>query len=120
MTGSELLLPDRMTVRGAGDALAARLGIANGAQREGDRVYYDTFDGLLHGAGLSLLHAEGRLSVIERDTGLVRATHPIVTPARPLFASEPQPHCEFNRENPSLQGSRPLIWCEWLLFELRG
>ena len=31
-----------------------------------------------------------------------------------------QPHCEFNRENPSLQATRPLIWCEWLLYELRG
>jgi CHAD domain-containing protein len=91
VSGSELLLPDRMTVRGAGEALAARLGIANGAQREGDRAYYDTFDGLLYGAGLSLLHADGRLSLIERDTGVVRATLPRPAPGGPLFASELPP-----------------------------
>lgn len=91
MTASELLLPDRMTMRGAGDALAGRLGIANGTQRDGERAYYDTFDGLLHAAGHSLVHADGTLSLVELDSGVVRASLPTVAPAEPLFAAELAP-----------------------------
>ena len=91
MTGSELLLPDRMTLRGAGDALAGRLGIADGIQREGERAYYDTFDGLLHAAGLSLVHADGALSLVELDSGVVRASLPTAAPTEPLFAAELPP-----------------------------
>jgi CHAD domain-containing protein len=40
---------------------------------------------------LSLVQADGRLSLIERDTGLVRATLPMPAPARPLFAFELPP-----------------------------
>jgi len=91
MTASELLLPDRMTLRGAGDALAGRLEIADGMQREGERAYYDTFDGLLHADGLSLVHAEGTLSLVELDSGVVRASLPTAPPSEPLFASELPP-----------------------------
>jgi CHAD domain-containing protein len=88
VTGSELLLPDRMTLRGAGDALAGRLDIADGMQREGERAYYDTFDGLLHAAGLSLVHAEGTLSLVELESGVVRASLPTAAPSEPVFAAE--------------------------------
>jgi CHAD domain-containing protein len=91
VNGAELLLPNHMTVRGAGEALAARLPIEDGARCERDRTYYDTFDGLLHGAGLSLMYEEGRLSVVERDTGLVRAGAPMAAPAKPLFVRELPP-----------------------------
>ena len=56
MSGSELLLPDEMTLRGAGEALAARLPIEDGVHVERDRTYYETFEGLLRGAGLDLEH----------------------------------------------------------------
>jgi CHAD domain-containing protein len=77
-----------MTVRGAGEALAAALLVQDGVVCEHDRTYYDTFDGLLHAAGLSLVHEDGRLSVVERDTGLVRAGAPMPTPTRPVFARD--------------------------------
>jgi CHAD domain-containing protein len=90
--GVELLLPDRMTMRGAGDALAGRLGIRDGTQREGDRAYYDTFDGLLHDAGLSLVHADGALSLVALDTGIASATLAMPKPpAKPLFAADLPP-----------------------------
>ena len=57
--GSELLLPDEMTLRGAGEALAARLEVEDGVAYERDRIYYDTFDGLLREAGLTLTHVDG-------------------------------------------------------------
>ena len=87
MTGSELLLPDRMTLRGAGDALAAAMRVHDGLQGIHDRTYYDTFDGLLHAAGLSLIHADGALSLVEVESGVVRASLPASPPTEPLFAS---------------------------------
>jgi CHAD domain-containing protein len=88
---SELLLPDQMTVHGAEEALAARLGTENGSQREGERVYYDTFDGLLYGAGLSVVHSDGGLSLVERDSGLVRSSLSMPAPPDRLFAAELAP-----------------------------
>ncbi len=88
MTGSELLLPDEMTLRGAGEAIAARLPVEDGVHCERDRIYYDTFDGLLRGAGLTLVHVDGNLLVTEQDSGLIRASLPIAPPTKPLFARE--------------------------------
>ncbi len=91
MSASELVLPDRMTIQGAGDALEALLQIDDGVQRERDRIYYDTFDALLRAAGLSLLHEDGRLSLVERDSGQVRASLEVAAPTRPVFARELPP-----------------------------
>jgi len=91
MTASDLLLPDQMTVRGAGDAVAGALSIVDGAQGEHVRNYYDTFDGLLYHAGLSLVHEDGMLSLTERESGLVRASLVTPPPRIPLFATELEP-----------------------------
>jgi CHAD domain-containing protein len=91
LTTSELLLPDAMTLRGAGDALAAHLNVEDGIRYERDRSYYDTFDGLLRQAGLVLVHADGALSVIERESGRDRASLSMPAPAKPLFAAELPP-----------------------------
>jgi CHAD domain-containing protein len=91
MTGSDLLLPDQLTVRGAGAAVAGALPIQEGAHGEHVRNYYDTFDGLLHGAGLLLAHEDGTLSLIERETGNVRASLVTPPPSMPLFAAELEP-----------------------------
>jgi CHAD domain-containing protein len=88
---SELLLPDQVTLRGAGEVLAAALPIRDGARGEHDRAYFDTFDGLLHGAGLWLVHEDGRLSLVERETGLVRASVAMAAPAERLFAADLEP-----------------------------
>ncbi|HTP23509.1 MAG TPA: CHAD domain-containing protein [Solirubrobacteraceae bacterium] len=89
--GSELLLPDEMTLRGAGEALAARLDIEDGVQCDRDRIYYDTFDWLVRDAGLTLMHADGTLSVASQDSGVVVASLPIPAPTKPLFARELPP-----------------------------
>jgi CHAD domain-containing protein len=91
VTGSELLLPDEMSLRGAGEALAARLEIENGVSCERDRIYYDTFDGLLRDEGLTLMHAAGTLSVASQESGIVVASLPMQAPTRPLFARELPP-----------------------------
>jgi CHAD domain-containing protein len=91
VTGSELLLPDEMTLRGAGEALAARLQVEDGASCERDRIYYDTFDGLLRDAGLTLMHVDGALSLTSHESGIVVASLPVRAPTKPLFARELPP-----------------------------
>jgi CHAD domain-containing protein len=86
--GSELLLPDEMTLRGAGEALAARLPIEDGVRYERDRIYFDTFDGLLREAGMTLMHADGTLSVASQESGVLVASLPMRAPTKPLFARE--------------------------------
>jgi CHAD domain-containing protein len=88
VSAAELLLPDQMTVQGAGVALEGILRIDNGVERERERIYYDTFDGLLRAAGLTLLHEDGRLALVERESGQVRATLPAGPPNRPVFAGD--------------------------------
>ena len=88
MSGSELLLPDEMTLRGAGEAIAARMQIEDGVTCERDRIYYDTFDGLVRGAGLMLTYADGTLSLVSHDSGVLVASLPMRAPAKPLFARE--------------------------------
>jgi CHAD domain-containing protein len=88
VSGSDLLLPDQMTVRAAGEALAEVLVVRDGGHRERDRVYLDTFDGLVHGAGLSLVHEDGQLSLVERESGLVRVSLPMAAPERPVFPAD--------------------------------
>jgi CHAD domain-containing protein len=88
MTGSELLLPDEMTLRGAGEALAARLQVEDGVSYERDRIYYDTFDGLLRDAGLTLMHADGTLTAASQESGVVLASLPMRAPTKPVFAHE--------------------------------
>ena len=91
VSGTELLLPDEMTLRGAGEALAARLQIEDGVSCERERIYYDTFDGLLRDAGLTVMHVDGTLSVTSHDSGIVVASLPMPAPTKPLFARELPP-----------------------------
>jgi len=88
VSGLELLLPDEMTLRGAGEALAARLEVEDGVSCARDRIYYDTFDGLLRDAGLTVMHVDGVLSVASQDSGMVVASLPMSAPTTPLFARE--------------------------------
>ena len=91
MNGTELLLPDEMTLRGAGEAIASRLEVEDGLHFERDRRYYDTFDGLLREAGLTLTHVDGDLSLVAQASGVVRASLPMPAPTKPLFARELPP-----------------------------
>jgi CHAD domain-containing protein len=111
MSGSDLLLPEQMTLRGASEAVAGALQIQDGMQGEHVRNYYDTFDGLLRAAGLSLIHEDGMLSLIERDTGLVRLTLTTPPPRMPLFAGdlEAGPLRDSLRELTDIRALLPLV-----------
>jgi CHAD domain-containing protein len=82
------------------DAIAQHLPVDNGGSRETDRTYYDTFDALLREAGLAAAHERGELTLIDRDSGEVRARvaharYPKGSRAarapQPLFPSELEP-----------------------------
>jgi CHAD domain-containing protein len=111
VSGTDLLLPDQMTVRGAGEAVAGALPIQDGVQGEHLRNYYDTFDGLLHGAGLSLVHEDGMLSLIDRETGVVRASLQTAPPRLPLFAADLEPGAlrDVLRELTEVRALLPLV-----------
>ena len=73
MTVSDLLLPDQMTLRGAGEALAGALPIEDGAQGERPaQLLRHVRRPAARAAGLSLVHEDGELSLVEQETGLVR------------------------------------------------
>jgi CHAD domain-containing protein len=111
VSGSDLLLPEQMTVRGAGEAVAGALEVENGAQGEHLRNYYDTFDGLLYAAGFSLVHEDGMLSLIERETGLVQAALTTPPPSMPVFAGdlEPGPLRDALRDLTDVRALLPLV-----------
>jgi hypothetical protein len=56
MSGCEFLSTDGTTPGVVGDALGDGLQITDTGVGDSDRTYYDTFDGLLRGAGLSAAH----------------------------------------------------------------
>ena len=111
MTASDLLLPEHMTLRGAGEAVAGVLSIHDALHGEHVRNYYDTFDGLLHAAGLSLVHEDGTLSLVDRETGLVRASLQTPPPRMPVFAGdlEPGPLRDMLRELTDIRALLPLV-----------
>ena len=88
---ADYLLPDGMTAAAASRALAGALPVQAGPARVRARAYYDTFDGLLHAAGLSAVWEDGRLALVEADGDAVRARAAAAKPSKPLFAWDLQP-----------------------------
>ncbi len=85
---NDYLPPDGVSLASAGDTLATELELRNGTELETDRTFYDTFDGLLHARGLSLVYEHGRLALVGQDSGRERAVLASAEPTRPLFARE--------------------------------
>ena len=75
-TGTDLLLPGQMTPAAVLDALSTRLSLRDGAGAQRDLRFYDTFDGLLHAAGLAFVHESGRLALVSIDLGAEQAGMP--------------------------------------------
>ncbi len=64
----QLLLPEGLSASAVADTLAAELPIVSRRRTTIERVFWDTFDGRLHGAGLALVAAAGRLSLADART----------------------------------------------------
>ncbi len=87
----EYLPPDVVPLSSAADRLAQHLSLHDGVVGYSDRTYFDTFDGLLHGAGLVAVHDRGRLSVVERASGREVAGASLALPTGPVLALEMTP-----------------------------
>jgi CHAD domain-containing protein len=74
------LLPDGVDLAGARAALKEHVELTAGRVRAGTSTFYDTFDGRLHGDGVTLRHAGGKLTLTDRSTGETLAT--AAAPAR--------------------------------------
>jgi CHAD domain-containing protein len=88
---SEFLPPDGQTLEAAGETLITRLNVRDGGTRATDRTFFDTFDGLLHEEGMSVVHDGARLTLVDRESGAVRAALPRALPTEPLLAHELPP-----------------------------
>ncbi|HUE27032.1 MAG TPA: CHAD domain-containing protein [Solirubrobacteraceae bacterium] len=88
---TDYLLPNGMTAAAARRALAERLPIRDGTTRVRARAYYDTFDGLLHAAGMTAVWEDGQLELVEAGSGWTRARAAVVKPTKPLFAADLEP-----------------------------
>jgi CHAD domain-containing protein len=87
--GSEYLLPDGLRLGAAREALAAQTGLLeDGSRSRVERVFYDTFDGRLHAAGLALVHADGRLLLMGIDSYGERASAPFEHARDRIFTAD--------------------------------
>ena len=91
MTGCEFLSTDGTTPGVVGEALGDHLQISDAGLRDSDRTYYDTFDSLLRAAGLSAVHEDGELVLLDRESGMARMRVRAAEPRQPLFARELEP-----------------------------
>jgi CHAD domain-containing protein len=89
VNGAQYLLPDGLRLGAAREALAAQIGLLeDGTRSRVERVFYDTFDGRLHAAGLALVQADGRLSLMGIDAYGERASAPFEQASERIFASD--------------------------------
>ena len=68
------LLPEGAQLSDARAQLKEHVAVTAGRIRAGTSTFYDTFDGRLHGGGVTLRHAGGRLTLTDRATGETLAT----------------------------------------------
>jgi CHAD domain-containing protein len=87
-TGTDLLLPADTTPVTALDAMSRRLSLGEGASAQHDRRYYDTFDGLLHAAGLAFVHESGRSALVSLADGAEQAALPAPEAPEKIVAAE--------------------------------
>jgi CHAD domain-containing protein len=63
--GIEYVLRDGVDLGAMGDALPPRFELAAEPGRSSQRAFYDTFDGRLHARGLTLVHGDRRLALMD-------------------------------------------------------
>ena len=91
---TELVLPEEMTVPEAEAKLASALSVMLSAPESAEQTFYDTFDGRLHAAGVTLRHQDGRLALLDVGAATDGAENAAVEiAARPerLMASDLEP-----------------------------
>jgi CHAD domain-containing protein len=87
----QLLLPEGADLNSARAMLKEHLDVRGGPVRAGTTTFYDTFDGRLHGDGLTLRHRDGALILSDRATGETLATAEAKADARIFDHTLPAP-----------------------------
>ena len=87
----QLLLPEGLSAAAVADTLAAELPIVSQKSHTVERTFWDTFDGRLHAAGLTLVAAAGRLALADAATYAEHAGEIHRRPAARLFAADLPP-----------------------------
>jgi len=72
----QLLLPEGLAASAVADTLAGEVPIVSSKAHRVERTFWDTFDGRLHGAGLALVEAGRRLSLVDASTFIEQAAEP--------------------------------------------
>jgi CHAD domain-containing protein len=86
---AQYFVPGHIEVAELTEALAPSLTLRADSRAAGERSFYDTFDGRLHRAGLSLVHEAGRLALLDdRSDERAGADQP-AAPERMLAADLP-------------------------------
>ena len=85
--GLQLLLPDGLSASAVADTLAGEVPIVTERSHAIERVFWDTFDGRVHGAGLVLAASGGRLTLSDAATSAERAGDTLKRGAVRLLAS---------------------------------
>jgi CHAD domain-containing protein len=88
---TDLLLPDSIALDEIVDALSDRLSLREGPGMQRDRRFYDSFDGLLYGDGLTLVHEGPRLALVAIEDGTDRARLPVPAPPERVVVAELDP-----------------------------
>ncbi len=86
--GTQLLLPRDLSASAAADRLAAVVPLVTQRAHSIDRTFWDTFDGRLRAAGLTLAGAGNRLVLTEAETHAERASGALPRGARRLLSDE--------------------------------
>ena len=84
------LLPEGSDLDAARAALSEHLELRAGRIRAATATFYDTFDGRVYGEGLTVRHANGRLALIDRETGQEQAATEATAAAAPLRRGPPR------------------------------
>lgn len=86
--GLQLLLPDGLSASAVADALAAEVPITSQKAHAIERVFWDTFDGRIHAAGLALAASAGRLVLSDATTYAEHASDALRRGAVRLLATD--------------------------------
>jgi CHAD domain-containing protein len=87
----QLLLPEGADLDSARATLKEHLDVRGGRVRAGTTTFYDTFDGRLHGEGLTLRHRDATLILSDRETGETLASAEAKAEARLFDHNLPDP-----------------------------
>jgi len=104
---SDFLPPAAIALEATGAALAEHLSIRDRGVSDVQRRFYDTFDGLLHAAGLSAVHEGGVMSIVELATGAGRAVLAATTVPRPRSTIASSPPSHTLRRRSQVGGAKP-------------